>query len=1567
MSKEINWKIFDLKYNNREQWAFEQLSYLLFCSFFENKIGLFRYKNQTGIETEPLEKEGKYYGFQAKYYSSSISQKDIIESITKAKSKNPRLNIVYLYTNRELSESSKTDKKKPKYQIEIEKAAQQLNIEILWQVPSHFELQLTLPENKYIQDLFFNLESSGFDLIDEIVKHNENILQAIQTEINFNGNQIKIERSGIIEQLNYSLEGSENIIISGEGGCGKTAVLKEFYNTFSTSFPICIFKATELNVSNINELLRFNNNFTFDHFFEVYEKEQKKVFVIDSAEKLAELANNDILNNLIQLLINNGWNIVFTTRYSYLNDLSFHITENYQLSCKAIDIPLITVDELSQISEKNNFILPENENFFLRLTNLFYLNEYIKYYPKIDKEGNFRNFSDLIWKKKIQNSNIQRDNLHLERDRSLIYITKKRCESGLFYISPDTLPQSALFHLKQDEILGYDETHNGYFITHDIYEEWALDKIISRTYANHFNVSLFFEELGNSLPIRRAFRLWMSEQLSENSNEVETFVHNIFVSADISQFWKDELLVSILLSDYSDYFFNFFETNIISEEFKTLKRILFLLRIACTEIATTKNFHSTAPKGKGWEVVIAFIDKYKNSFFENNLPLILPILTDWTKYKKEGETTRISGLLALSIIEKTETIEKFYIDDKAQEKIINVIFNSSNEISPELKNIFEKVIANQWRSHNSPYEGLCSTILSRPYLALDLIKKLPLSIIQLCSLFWRKSTKKKHPFEPDGYQMETKYGLADEFRFNYSPASAYQTPIYWLLQNSFYPTLDFIIEFTNDAVESYRKSDYGKDDVTEITLHIEDEQIKQYLCGAFWGAYRGFSSPVVPYLLQSVHMALEKILLELAELAETKILEKVLLKLLKSKSASITAIVCSVVLAHPDKFYNVALVLFKTLEFFHMDSSRSLNEYQAKSLYSIGYGLDRDIFYNDERIRTCEDSHRNLNLERIFLNYQFCGITNFTEDQNTDFINSLYKIVDVHKENLKQESQSENHTLYILLARMDRRNLSAKILGNEDNKFIVEFKPNNLSEEQVQQSEQSVRNVEDTFKYSFLRTWGDFISNREQTNNAKLSEYDSNPLMALLETKQLVQELKDGRKAMGIFDYSIPGHVCSKLMIQYKDILSQDDKDFCNEIILSSISRLFSDDYDYQISDGVEASINAIPALIQIYPEDNESCISILVLSLFDTTPIGYYKRICDYAIEAIHKSNLWQTDPVISQKILLSFCILKPLYDSIYKKKRKELGNWQRISKESIFTELENQHPDFSFDDLTFEQINISALSIHDLEIIYQLIPSNTKDKDHLAIYQKSLHNLASSLLQDRRSYREENEDSDIYKERLNIFKRYASFILEREKNEIDIYLYPFIDSFQTSEETVSFLNEIIFAQDRMNHYEQFWQIWNSLHPAFIAVCKNSGGYHLNDITWTYLLAWTYCRENIDEWHSLKKENLVLYKNTAEELGHQPAVLYSIAKILNTIGSKFTQEGIDLIYLIIFKNRYLKLGKLQSNTEYYLERFMRKFIFINKKQIKQDVRLKNKVIPILDFMIERGSIHGYLMRESIL
>lgn len=94
---------------------------------------------------------------------------------------------------------------------------------------------------------------------------------------------------------------------------------------------------------------------------------------------------------------------------------------------------------------------------------------------------------------------------------------------------------------------------------------------------------------------------------------------------------------------------------------------------------------------------------------------------------------------------------------------------------------------------------------------------------------------------------------------------------------------------------------------------------------------------------------------------------------------------------------------------------------------------------------------------------------------------------------------------------------------------------------------------------------------------------------------------------------------------------------------------------------------------------------------------------------------------------------------------------------------------------------------------------------------------------------------------------------------------------------------------------------------------------------------------------------------------------MYSVVKVLNSIGTNFKDEGIDWIHAIVLNSKSLHLDDLESNTLYYLEKFLRKFVFINRQKIKEEIKLKNKVIPILDFMIERGSINGYLLRESIL
>ncbi|WP_073552104.1 AVAST type 4 anti-phage nuclease Avs4 [Elizabethkingia meningoseptica] len=1563
----MNWNIFNLKYDNRETWAFEQMSYLLFCAEFNNRIGLFRYKNQTGTETNIYEKEGIYYGFQSKYYLTNISQNkdDIIDSIKKAKKKNNQLNIIYLYLNQELSESSKKDKKKPQYQIAIEEAGKEIGLLIEWRVPSHLELQLSLTENKYINDIFFSLESNENELIDDIRRHNENILRAIQTEIIFDKKHIKVNRDKVLTHITESLDKKQNIIISGEGGCGKTAILKEFYIKNGQTIPICIYKATELNINHINDLFRFNNNFTINQFIKSYESESHKIFIIDSAEKLSELSNNEILNNLIQTLIENDWNLIFTTRYSYLNDLSFHIKENYQLACNIIDIQSININELKEISNTNNFSLPNNLNFLERLTNLFYLQEYIKYYPTINKQSDFSTFVDLLWKKRIQNTTSQKDNLHLERDKCLIYIAKQRCETGLFYINPKDLSQKAIRQLQQDEILGYDDIHNGFFITHDIYEEWALEKIISRNYANYINIYHFFQELGSSLPLRRAFRLWLSGQLANKTDNINNFVNEAFENNIITQYWKDELLISVLLSDYSEIFFELFEKEAIKDNFLILKRILFLLQIACNDISTIDGSDMVIPKGKGWETIINFIYKYKNSFFEKNYELVLPLLANWCNRNRIGKTTRSSGLLALSILNKTENSNKIYINDKIKRNILKIISNASNEIKEELSEIFEKVIINGWFRHNDPYEDLCSTILEKPYLVSELIRNLPLEVLRIADILWRKNDDDDNRY--DSWDTENQYGLVNKHTFGYFPASAFQTPIYALLQYKFIDTLSFIINFTNRSIDNYINSNYEKEEISEITIYINQQnEVKQYLSKSLWEIYRGTSSPVTPDLLQSIHMALEKILLERIPQLENEIAEQILLTILsKSRSTSLTAIVCSVVNAYPNKLFNVALILFKTLKLFSIDRIRCINESQAKTLYSIGTEFKP---YSDERLITCEDKHRNKDLESLFVSYQFLGVEGFCEEKNDDFIKRLHEIIDQHIIDIQSESENEKLKLNILLARMDRRKMKPKIKEYKSGNTIIELNPQ-LPLDLREYSRQVIKEKENTFKYMRLRLWSDFLYRKRYTlDDQNYAYYDEDPLKALEETKELITKLENSELGTLSIDQYIPYSSCSNLMINHKDRLSENDRTFCKEVIIKSILRLFSDDHHYYISDGVETSIHAIPSLIIEYPEEAENFIKLMIQSLFNKREVGN-RRICDYVIESLYESKLWELDFSSFQKILLGFIMLKPIYNNIYNELR-QVNRMKSVSITVLFEEFKNRTNEFSFSNIVFDAENLNSLHIDDLETIILLIPINTKNTIHLYIYEKAFLLIAPDILKSQRDYSRQSFEShsNIYLLRHYVFKRFAYFILERETIEVERYLNAFIPYLNPYEETAAFLDEIVGAADKQDKQVEFWNIWNILYPKIIEICSTYDNISsLHKVIKSYLLAWDWWKDGIIEWHNLERKNLIFYTNIVRDIAYIPTVLYSIAKILNSIASKFQNEGIDLVYNIISNNPSLNTASVETQTLNNLELFMRKFIYMNKDKIKREIRLKNKAILILSFMIERGSTQAYLLRENIL
>jgi len=1559
-----DWSKFKAKFSDNPQSNFEWFCYLLFCREFDMPLGISRFKNQAGVETNPISFGNKVIGWQAKFYDTSLSQhrNEILKSIKDSKNKYPEINKFIFFTNQEWGQGKK--KNDPAAKIDAEKVASELGIELEWRTASFFESPLVVLDNEIISQHFFELRSI-IDSLEEKNVHSERILKDIHTSIEFNGKHIEFERNNILNQVKDELKHKQVLIISGVAGVGKTAVIKKLYSLINNEVPIYIFKSSEFNVNNINSLF---SDFSLDEFILVHKDQSEKIVIFDSAEKLLDLQNTDPIKEFLHTLIDNGWRLIFTTRYNYLEDLNFQFIDIYKINPRNFTIPNPSLEDLKNLSINFNFELPDDHKLLDLIANPFYLNEYLKLYNPKDKLS-YQEFREKLWNKIIKKANPIREQCFMQ-------IAFQRSNEGQFFVTPSCDSQ-VLIQFVQDGILGYESA--GYFITHDIYEEWALEKIIESNFIKKQNNNQFFENLGKSLAIRRSFRNWLSQKLFFESDSIKNFIEEILSDDYIDLFWKDETIVAVLLSDYSDSFFNELKEKLLEGNFELLRRITFLLRIACKEIDNdffksigvkddnilSMKYVFTKPKGRGWNSFIKFVYEHLDRVGEPFIGFILPVLNDWNSKIREGETTRHCSLLALKYYQWTIQEDVRWSNRNNEEKLTETILFGSIEIKVELKNIFDEVISRKWKSHRDPYNELVEKILTGLGTNIEVIRHLPESVISLMDLFLFKS--EKEGYDPFHYRNDIGqyFGMEDE-HLEYYPTSSFQTPTYWLLQSSFKMTIDFILSFTNKTIEYYSKSTLDRSQVEEIDVTIEEgKTIKQYISHRVWCLYRG--TQVAPHALEAMHMALEKFLLEVGKDLDSKTLESWLIYLLKnSRSASISASVTSIVLAYPDKTFNVAVMLFQTKEFFLYDTSRYILDQTAQSQFSIGLGInsDKDI-HSKERLKTCEDKHRGMSLEHLARNYQFFKTDEMRDEEFKKRQEQVWKILDEHYEKLpdKQSQNSDDKTWQLYLARIDRRKMNLTT-EEKEGRLLINLNPE-LEPDLKNYSENSLQDISERTKYTSLSLWAN-LKIKNDLSFKQYEKYENNPLLALKEVKDIVKQFKKKVKYdYDLLNHSIPPNVCSVLIRDYIDKLSISEKKFCKKIILETASSTFKENYQYQIFDGVGNTISILPILLKHFPGDRKAIKTILFIVLFDNHPLGFSGKFSDYAINALH--GLWKISFDDAKSILLGYLLLCPIYEKTINTIRREnhkKGIYQislsDVNKRFI-EENEDKFKSMIDNTITINNLKeINKLDSNSLNTAFALIPLGTEN-ENLKILSLTIVN---SICHKFFSVDESEIDERDYRIKYDFFRRFAHFLLSSELNEIPILLKFFLDNFNKSEIFENFFQELISAEDSMEEYEKFWIIWELFFEK-IKILSNSGQ---NDkIIRSYLFALTPWKETAKEWHSLKENEKKFFKKISVNLGNNLTTLYSISKLLNEVGSNFLNEGVSWISDMLKKNNKIWKDKLETNTIYYLEGLIRKFIYIEREKIRKNIKLKNEVLVILDFLVEKGSVTGYLLRENIL
>ena len=1512
-----SWDQFKAKYPSEQlqRERFEDLARALFCDRFGIKYGIYQCCNHAGNETNTINDGVDVVGFNAKFFNGNIDVTQITHSIEVAHNRYPDQTKMLIYTNAHFGKSS-VKKEKTKRQEDVENFANDKGITVEW-VNDKMILDHVIKVD-WIYEYFFATESPIERQIKAEELYTKSILAPIRTAIISDGTEIRIDYSSEKEQLTTAIQNGNHTVIYGEGGCGKTALIKSVWEVIGSSIPISIRKAQDIKTTRINDL--FNGE--IDSFINAYKDEVVKVMVVDSAERIQDIEDPTTFESFITLLKEHGWSIVFTVRSVFLESLLEELNFNYDITPTLVRIEPLTPHKLKELAKSNNFELPSSISFANRLCTLFYLGLYLKCYNDIERDAGYSRFSDIIWREKIAGK-VTTNGKQIKRSQLFEHFIEQRVKRDCFYLNEELFDSEIVQFLVDDEVLARNE--KGLFITHDIYEEWGLNRSINKKWLHRDSVADFFASLNDSLLVRKAFRQWLKEHIDSNVEDIKELLDKSF-HPKIEPLWRDEILIGIMESSYAGTFFANEREALLADNAKLLNRIVFLLQLACKRLNKVIPYEGYeypvyVPFGSGWEAVIHILFELKDGNI--SVPYRNKVLNEWVSNNKHGVATREAGLIALDIWALTEEDDTYIYDKELIKDLCSIVINSASEIKTELRELFKKVVANKWNTHRDPYYELCHYILSKPVEAQHLIATISDSIFLLMDLFWKGVNEPIDDDPPFGWSrnpssMNRRFGLnGDELeKYSYGSPCAYQTPLFVLLAIDYVKAVKYIVGFTNDIIDSMLKSKESGDELEKVTVSLIDgSTTTQYGCYSLWGLYRGAIHITYPDILQSMHMALEKALLEFAENDKYDSIIKNTFDFIlsKSKSVSLTAVVASVVMSHPAKYSKYAVNLFKTIELFHWDSIRFMDESQLSTFY--GLWSMHDSLVAKERFDTLQQSFRKRNLESLCVEYQYTRCVDIGAEKHESLVKDIYVVLDNH---YKVAKEINNETRLILLYRMDRRTHDVKVSEATGGQIKIEMKPQ-LPAELRKISEDATATFNEQMRYTNLVIWSQKKFKGEDTSI--YNQYEINPLNAIDHAKEVLKLHASGGYLTPMDEFA-PANVAGIMLLFYEDLLDSDNLHFCKDVVETCIS---ASSHVTQISDGLEICVNTLPILIREFPDERSKYVNQFAEILCNHYALGN-NRVCDYAIKCLSKNN----DDVLLNQVIAN-------YIAVVSGRSKSIATLQPLAESDI--------------------VKLDNFDLESLEVLFELIPNRSEDKLYMLLVNYMLPRFAETLR------REDNHSSTkIYDRRIYLYKAIADYALQLSSECMQAFLTPFIEHLDCDSNSVDFIGQFIAAEHELQKTSAFWTVWQILYDT---VVKNCSGYNDN-VLQTYLMANDLFTPRAREWHSFDHNSFWLYDNIVRDRGNSAATIYAIARNMNYIASRYVEKGIEWLYEIVSKYPEIKLRDRESNTIFYMERFIGGFVRKNRSDIRKNKKQKNMLVTILTFMVERNSVQAYMLRDMI-
>lgn len=857
-----------------------------------------------------------------------------------------------------------------------------------------------------------------------------------------------LPRLGLMSDLATAIESNPITIVHGEAGAGKSVSVKDCVS--KEVHHLLAFKGEQICQESLSNLLRgIGIEVDQTALFSSPLLEGRVIVWIDGAEKCVERNQFETLFDFVRLIqLFPEFRLVITIRKYALEHFRLPVLTAVYRKTAFFEVPLLNQQEQNEVAlhfpnVKKLFDNPKLRRF---LAVPFYLNFAVLLNEDGDEPLDQHTFKEKIWMRVI-------DKGKLRRSEVFAGLALKRAREMALYVRPETADWAIIEELEHDQVLvREDGASDRYAPAHDIFEDWALVRFVRHSYRDSQQSASFFSQLGSTYAIRRGFRFWLQEEIKQHPEEISRFATTCLGDNSIAQYWKDETFIALIQSDEGGSLLEANKALLLSDNSRLLLRFIHLFRTACKEPAAANPTNSDEPwrmystnylpVGSGWGVLILFLHKHLENIPDNGL--VYSFLNDWSKKLVWGmplpDEAREAGLISLSIFWRLADRHKsgFYQGDNELRKgTLFLAFRLTKVINEEVKELLEKTLTaiKYSKEKSEKLEGMYGLIWDEMlffFHCREVCIFFPDLVMEAAWEKWIDNTPILHTPHVYGRHRDYNrdYGLVSEHGLGGFPASAYQTPVLWLLR--FHPakTLIWIVKLMNYVAQIYANSDSSNDDqFKDVQITLNDGRVINQLGNyTFYQMFRG-TGRMTPEVLQSVLMALEKWLFECAS-AETKedngLTQSAFDFLLNcSETVATSSVLISLAMAYPEVVGNGVFPLLRTRDFYQWDSGRMIAEINASAPRGAKeYGQ----LYQDERFEANQMGHRKKRLEDFVVD-QFSRTPSFMEQ--------MFPILDKFwKDALEKETDWR-----FCLNRMDIRKWERGEIIEDEGKQYVTFQP----------------------------------------------------------------------------------------------------------------------------------------------------------------------------------------------------------------------------------------------------------------------------------------------------------------------------------------------------------------------------------------------------------------------------------------------------------------------------------------------------------------------------------------------